>query len=120
MVRVAGFKPVGAEKRSGSIPPSGRRFCPRPGDRTSYALLQAFNTYFRNVDGYRRILEKVLQVSAIEVPATATVTWVRMTRVLTFTQLTPGGTAAASPAPLCWTQQRLYSLQDYGPHHHVD
>ena len=67
VVRVAGFKPVGAEKRSGSIPPSGRRFCPRPGVRTSYALLQVFNTYFWKVGGYRRILEKVSQVSAIEV-----------------------------------------------------
>ena len=35
VVRVAGFKPVGAEKRSGSIPPSGRTFCLGPGPRNT-------------------------------------------------------------------------------------
>ena len=39
VVRVAGFKPVGAEKRSGSIPPSGRTFWSEPGLRNSLIRL---------------------------------------------------------------------------------
>ena len=39
VVRVAGFKPVGAEKRSGSIPPSGRTFWSESGLRNSLSRL---------------------------------------------------------------------------------
>ena len=42
VVRVAGFKPVGVERRSGSIPPSGRKFLPHPSLRTNQSDISYF------------------------------------------------------------------------------
>ena len=46
VVLVAGFKPIGAEKHSGSIPPSGRNLFPLLGQAMNQVLIIHFGGHW--------------------------------------------------------------------------